>query len=198
MGVRGVVAAAALVLGLGGAGAARAQDDKQGDLNVFVKGGLGGYTGELGEFTGTGPSWGVAVNLQPLKSFGFELGYEGATNSITDPRVEAADPSLTRHGVQGLIKLSPPLIERLKPFVAAGVGASRVAVHGETGGLFQSDFMQEVPLAAGIEFNRGALTAGFRTTYRILLDEAFADPAEAQGQAGGSLLDAAFTVGGRF
>lgn len=198
MGVRGVAAAAALALGLGAAGAARAQDDKQGDLNVFVKGGLGGYTGELGEFTGTGPAWGVSVNLQPLRSFGFELGYEGASNSVTDPRVEASDPSLTRHGLSGLVKLSPPLIERLKPFVGVGVGTSRVQVSGDTGGLFESDFMQEVPLAAGIEFNHGAMTAGFRTTYRILLDESFANGAEAVGEAGGGLLDASFTVGGRF
>ena len=58
--------------------------------------------------------------------------------------------------------------------------------------------MEEVPLAAGIEFNGGALTAGIRTTYRVLLNEDFADAAPAEDGPSGGLLDASLTVGGRF
>jgi hypothetical protein len=57
--------------------------------------------------------------------------------------------------------------------------------------------MQEVPLAAGIEFNSGGLTAGFRTTYRVLLNEGWAEEALVEEDEGG-LLDASLTLGARF
>ena len=45
---------AALGLGLGVAGTAMAEG-KQGDVNVFVDGGIGGYTGDLGDCRRRGP-----------------------------------------------------------------------------------------------------------------------------------------------
>jgi hypothetical protein len=192
--------AGALVLGLTVAGAAFAQEDERGrgDLNVFLRGGIAGYTGDLGALTGAGPSWGVTVNLQPTTLLGFEVGYEGSKNDVTDPRL-LDDPSLYRHGASGLLKVAPPLLanEQVRPFVGLGLGASYVTVRGEDAGLYENDLMEEVPLVAGVEFNTGVLTAGFRTSYRLLVDEGFADPARA-GDPGGDLLEANFTLGGRF
>ena len=118
---------------------------------------------------------------------------------MDDNRFAEADlPSLTRHGGSSLIKLSPPFLESVRPFVGVGLGPSQVSVSGAAGGLYTSDFMEEVPVAAGLEFNAGAFTAGVRTTYRLLMNEDFADAALAEGGPSGGLFDAALTVGGRF
>ncbi len=198
--VRRGIWAGALALGLtvGGSALAQADDEGRGDLNVFLRGGIAGYTGDLGALTGTGPSWGVTVNLQPTTLLGVELGYEGSKNDVTDPRL-LEDPSLYRHGASGLLKVAPPLLanERVRPFVGVGLGASYVSVRGEDAGLYDNDLMEEVPLVAGVEFNTGVLTAGFRTSYRLLVDEGFADPAR-PGDPGGDMLEANFTLGGRF
>lgn len=188
---------AALALGWGVAGTAMAQD-RQGDVNVFVNGGVGGYTGDLGELSATGPTWGATLNLQPYKMLGFEVGYEGSKNDVTDDRFRAAEaPSFIRHGATSLVKVSPPF-EKIRPFVGAGLGVSYVYVRGAgTGETYSSDLMQQVPLAAGLEFNSGALTAGLRGTWRVLVDDNFADAA-VPGDASGALVDGTLTVGGRF
>lgn len=186
-----------LALGLGVAGTAMAQEGKQGDVNVFVGGGIGGYTGDLGGLSATGPTWGVTLNLQPNNFLGFEVGYDGSKNDVTDDRFRAADaPSFIRHGATSLVKLSPPL-EHIRPFVGAGLGVSYVYVRNPSSGPYASDLMEEVPLAAGLEFNTGALTAGIRGTYRVLVDDNFADAA-VPGDATGGIVDAGLTVGGRF
>jgi Outer membrane protein beta-barrel domain len=190
------IRAAVVALGLGLAGTAMAQD-KQGDVNVFLGGGIGGYTGDLGGLSATGPTWGATLNIQPYKMLGFEVGYEGSKNDVTDDRFRADEaPSFLRHGVNSLVKLSPP-VEKVRPFVGAGLGVSYVYLRGNGEGLFDSDFMEQVPLSAGLEFNAGALTAGVRGTYRVLVDDNFADAA-VEGDASGGLLDANITVGGRF
>ena len=188
---------AVVVLGFGVAGTAMAQD-RQGDVNVFVNGGVGGYTGDLGELSATGPTWGATLNLQPYKMLGFEVGYEGSKNDVTDDRFRAADaPSFIRHGATSLVKVSPPF-EKVRPFVGAGLGVSYVYVRGAgAGDAYSSDLMQQVPLAAGLEFNSGALTAGIRGTWRVLVDDNFADAA-VPGDASGALVDGTLTVGGRF
>jgi hypothetical protein len=188
-----------LALGLGVAGTAMAQggEGKQGDVNVFVGGGIGGYTGDLGGLSATGPTWGVTLNLQPYNVLGFEVGYDGSKNDVTDDRFRAADaPSFIRHGASSLVKLSPPL-EHIRPFVGVGLGVSYVYIRNPSSGPYASDLMEEVPLAAGLEFNTGALTAGIRGTYRVLVDDNFADAA-VPGDATGGIVDAGLTVGGRF
>jgi hypothetical protein len=184
----------ALVLGLGVAGTTLAQENKRGDLNVFLRGGVSDYTGDVGENVQSGPAWGLTVNVQPTRIFGFELGYEGSKNDIENDLLP--DASLTRHGASGLVKIAPPLIDKVKPFVGAGLGASYVSVDGGLG-LYESDLVEEVPVAAGIEFNTGAVTAGLRATYRLLVDENFASNTS-PGNPQGGLFDASFTLGGRF
>ncbi|HVG60688.1 MAG TPA: outer membrane beta-barrel protein [Hyalangium sp.] len=187
--------AMALVLGLGVAGTAVAQDEgPMGKVKVFLKGGVSDYTGEVGEDVDTGPAWGLTVNIQPLRIIGFELGYDGSRNGISNDLLP--DATLTRNGATGLVKIAPPFLESVKPFVGAGLGASYISVSGGAG-LYDSDLVEEVPLAAGIEFNTGNLTTGVRATYRILVDESFAADT-APGNPQGGLFDASLTLGGRF
>ncbi|NVJ08240.1 hypothetical protein HUW63_23735 [Myxococcus sp. AM001] len=195
------IRAAALALAfatLGAAGSAAAQerrDGKRGDVNVFLRGGVGDYTGGLGDLTSTGPAWGVTLNLQPTTFLGFEVGYEGSRNGLTDSRL-LEQPSLVRQGGSALVKVSPPFLTTVRPFVGAGLGVSHLNIRGPVEDLYQSDTVPEVPLAAGVEFNRGVLTAGLRTTYRVLLSEGWADGAVED--TNGGLLDASLTLGARF
>ncbi|MBN8471932.1 outer membrane beta-barrel protein [Corallococcus exiguus] len=177
------------------AGPALAQK-KQGDVNVFLRGGIGDYTGDLGDLASTGPLWGLTLNLQPTTFLGFEVGYEGSQNKVSDSRLFDT-PSLVRNGGSALVKVSPPFLTAVRPFAGVGLGLSYVDVRGAGAGLYDSDLMEEVPLAVGLEFNTGGLTAGVRGTYRILIDQDFADATSTDG-AGGGLMDASLTLGARF
>lgn len=192
---RGGLRVMALVLGLGVGGTALAQDEgPKGKVKVFLKGGVSDYMGDVGTNVDTGPAWGLTVNIQPMRMLGFEIGYDGSRNGISNDLLP--DATLTRNGASGMVKLAPPFIEVVKPFVGAGLGASYISVKGG-GGLYESDLVEEVPLAAGIEFNTGGLTTGVRATYRILVDESFAANT-APGNPQGGLFDALLTLGGRF
>lgn len=191
-----IVGAAALALvGAGTASAQERKEGKRGDVNVFLRGGLGDYTGGLGDLTSTGPAWGLTLNVQPTTFLGFELGYEGSQNGLNDVRL-LEEPSLVRQGGSALLKVSPPFLTAVRPFVGAGLGLSYVDVRGPAADLYASDTMQEVPVAAGVEFNSGGLTAGIRATYRFLLNEDWA--ADALDDNDGGLMDASLTLGARF
>src|SRR6187401_1803721 len=97
---RGGLRAMALVLGLGAAGTALAQDEgPTGKVKVFLKGGVSEYTGDVGDGVDTGPAWGLTVNVQPMRMLGFELGYEGSHNGVASDLLP--DASLTRNGASG-------------------------------------------------------------------------------------------------
>ncbi|RKH06125.1 hypothetical protein D7Y13_31280 [Corallococcus praedator] len=177
------------------AGSALAADRKQGDVNVFLRGGVGDYTGDLGDLSSTGPLWGLTLNVQPTTFLGLEVGYEGSQNKVSDTRLFDG-PSLVRNGGSALIKVSPPFLTAVRPFAGVGLGLSYVDVRGAGAGLYDSDMMEEVPLAVGLEFNTGGLTAGVRGTYRVLIDQDFADVAA--NDNGGGLMDASLTLGARF
>ena len=155
---------------------------------------MNSYTGELNPLTSAGPSWGVIVNVQPLNVLGIELGYDGSRNGLTDQRL-TGNANVMRNGGSAMVKLAPPFIERFKPFVGAGLGASYVSVQGETGGLYRNDLMEEIPLTAGLGFNSGALHAGVRGTYRLLIDEGFVEQA---GTTEGGMVEGSLTLGARF
>jgi hypothetical protein len=191
----GIAVATATILALAGAVEAR-EEDHQGDVNIFLRGGVGDFTGDLTEVTNAGATWGLTVNVQPWNVLGYEVTYDGSRNIIDDSDL-ADEAALTRHGLAGMLKLAPPFIEKVRPFVGVGLGASIVRVGEEAEGRYKNDLMEEVPLAAGLEFNTGGLTAGLRGTYRWLLDESFANPT-VEGNPQGGYLDAAVTLGGRF
>ncbi|MFL5318523.1 MAG: outer membrane beta-barrel protein [Myxococcaceae bacterium] len=192
------VLAAAVALGMVASSAMAATHyEERKDTSVFVKGGIGGYTGGLSDFTAAGPVWGVGVDLSPMRALGIELNYDGSRNALTDNRIAGSEAAL-RNGASAMLKIAPPLIDRIKPYIGAGLGASYVSIQGDGQGLYRNDLMEEVPLAAGLDFNSGALTAGFRAGYNILVDQGFADNAQANGNPNGSLIHMAATLGGRF
>lgn len=172
---------------------ARADDERR-DTNLFLRGGVSTFTGELGALAAAGPSYGVTLNVQPYNLVGFEVGYEGSRNGVVGER---ASGRLVRNGVSAMVKVAPPFVERVKPFVAAGLGASVLSLR--SGGQAQgNDVIQEVPLAAGLEFNSGRMTAGMRATYRALVGDALGNRIDPGGAPDGGLFDAAVTLGARF
>jgi hypothetical protein len=189
---RQAVAVWGFVVALSFAGTVDAQEERQrGKVNVFLRGGAGNYTGEFGEGFEVGPTWGLTLNVQPLRFLGFELGYEGARNT---GKTVLFDFALMRHGASGLVKLSLPF-ELVKPFVGGGLGISHLSPSGDFEGAFGSDMVEEVPVAVGIEFNTGMLTAGARATYRLLLGKDLSEQAE---DPEGGFFDVALTLGARF
>lgn len=135
------------------------------DLNVGVSGGLSAFTGELGEETVAGGFLGVQASSRPLPLLGVELGYEGSRNAFED-----ISGGLWRHNLGALAKVGPELgVDRnLRPFVGAGIGVSLLNP-SEAGEVpFDNDFITEVPLAAGVEYDIGGITAGARASYRLL------------------------------
>ncbi len=159
------------------------------DLNVAVTGGLNTYTGDIGDNTGTGGFLGVQANSRPLPLVGLELGYEGARNPFED-----LDGGLWRHNVGALAKVGPALGANgnLMPFVGAGIGVSLLNPSEDAEILFDNDVVTEVPLAAGVDYNLGPITAGARATYRLVGGE---DLGLAQD---GNIVNFGLQLGGAF
>ncbi len=135
------------------------------DLGVTVSGGVIGYTGDLGADTGAGGFLGVQANSRPLPLLGLELGYEGSRNPFED-----INGALWRHNIGALAKVGPELGDNgdLRPFVGVGLGVSLLNPSGDSEILFDNDLITEVPVAAGVDYDFGAITAGARASYRFL------------------------------
>lgn len=164
-------------------------------IGVTANIGLGDYTGDVAEATGLGTTFGIRANAQQYEFFGVELGYGGSRNPIDDDRV-ADGAAVWRHGVDALVKLGPTLQQDVRPFVGAGFGVSYLNANEEAEALYNNDIMTQVPLAVGVELQRGSINAGVRATYEILMNEEFAEDALAQSD--GNFLTGQFTLGGRF
>jgi opacity protein-like surface antigen len=172
-------------------------DARKTKVGLDVRLGLGGITGDLGEETGTGPLLGIAAGAQPWNALGIELGYEGQRLPITEEFVGDGE-AIYRHNVGLMAKAGPLLDQKWRPYVGAGVGVSYLNVSDGADQFFDNDFISEVPLAAGLDYNfGGAIFAGARATYRLMYGEGYADNAVGN-DAQGSLFNASVTLGGRF
>lgn len=170
-------------------------------VGVDVRAGVGIMTGDLGDRTAPGPQIGIAAGADPWRELGIEVGYEAGRLPIDDIRV-GDEQAMYRHNISFLAKTGPRFIEdKLHPYIGAGVGLSYFDVTDEAKdtGLYTNDFVREVPLAAGLDYQlTRAISAGARASYRVLFGEEFANPAEPGGEAEGDLFNVGITVGGRF
>jgi opacity protein-like surface antigen len=142
---------------------------------------------------------GITAGAQPWRNLGIEAGFEGQRLPIDDDRVGDGE-ALYRYNLGVLAKAGPLVLnEKLRPYVGAGVGLSYINVTDDADALYTNDLIEEVPLAAGVDYRFSPnLFAGARASYRVLLGTEFADPATGTGETGGNLLNFAATVGGRF
>ena len=159
------------------------------DLGVTVSGGVNAFTGDLGENTGAGGFLGVQANSRPLPLIGLEVGYEGSRNPFED-----INGALLRHNVGAMAKVGPTLgaNDNLMPFVGAGIGLGLLNPNNEAEAFIDGDFVAEVPVALGLDYKFGALTAGGRATYRFLAGE------DAGINANGNIINLGINVGGSF
>lgn len=157
--------------------------------------GLGDYTGDVASVTGLGTTFGVRAGAQQYDVVGLELGYGGSRNPLDDARVEDG-AAVWRHGVDALVKLGPTLESNVRPFFGAGFGVSYLNANEEAEPLFNNDIMTQIPLAVGVELDRGSINAGVRATYEILMNEEFAEDAVAASD--GNYLTGQITIGGQF
>ncbi len=166
-------------------------------VGVDVRLGLGGFTGDLGDETGVGPLLGINAGAQPWSFIGIEAGYEGQRLPIDDNRVVDGE-GIWRHNVGLLAKVGPLINEKWRPFVGAGAGLSYLNPSEDAEGVYENDFVTELPLAAGVDYRLGNLFAGARATYRIVGDEELVDNPTDFADEKGSLFNASIMVGGRF
>jgi hypothetical protein len=158
--------------------------------------GLGMLTGEVGDDTGTGPLLGITAETQFLPWMSAELGYEGQRLPIDEALVGDGE-GLWRHNVGLLAKAGPLINERWQPFVGVGVGLNYFNPSDGADGLYDNDLVPEMPLAAGLDYSFGSISAGARATYEVLLGEEFADDRGAANDDG-DLFNVGLTLGGRF
>jgi len=80
------IAVLGFVLALASGGTAAAQEEPQrGKVSVFLRGGAGNYTGDFGENINVGPTWGLTLNLQPLRFLGSERRLESVVRRRAPP-----------------------------------------------------------------------------------------------------------------
>ncbi|NOK38374.1 hypothetical protein D7W79_31050 [Corallococcus exercitus] len=164
-------------------------------LDVGV--GFGGYTGKLGNETGVGGLFNITANAQPWEYIGLEFGYEGQNIPIDDARVLGGN-HIWRNNGSGLAKLGPFIDNKWHPFVGAGFGLSFLHASQGSRPIYGNDWQVEWPLAAGIEYRMGHLSAGVRGTYRLVGGEDLTTIPGTTDEAKGSLFNGNLTVGGRF
>jgi hypothetical protein len=86
------------------------QDEEYGRISLQARGGVNGFTSDLGDLTAPGPLWGIQASAQQSEYLGLELAYEGSRNPIDDVRL-TQDAALFRNGLAGMAKVSPGFLE---------------------------------------------------------------------------------------
>ncbi|XXF79438.1 acyloxyacyl hydrolase [Myxococcaceae bacterium GXIMD 01537] len=158
-------------------------------LGLSLQGGISTYTGNLGSVTNLGAYLGVTADVQALRWLDLELGYEGSNNSLLGGNQTG---ELWRNNVSTLAKVGPVLGD-WRPFVGAGFGVSFIDPTSRAEALgFESDFVTEVPLTAGLDLQMGKVMLGARATYRLIGSE------DLGLVSSGNLFNAGASVGIRF
>jgi hypothetical protein len=167
-------------------------------FGIYIKGGVGRYTSEYAPYTAYGPTYGAGIVIQPLSFLGIEIGYDGSHHMTQGSLFSLLpeQPGVLRNGASALLKLTAPL-GWFRPFVGVGFGLSWVQATGNGSGFIADRFMQDVPLAGGLEFAAGPVVFGARFTYRFIFNGDFIqDPCDTDVRGG--LGDLQGTVAFRF
>lgn len=167
------------------------------EVKVDLHGGAGGYTGNLGDITGVGPMWGVSVGTDATPYIGGEISYDGGRVPMDDPRLDGG--GLMNNAVQGALKLKAPLGD-VEPYVMGGIGVGLLSPNLGAQIYYNSDWVTEIPVGAGVDVDLGAINAGVRGTFTNLYGEELADvgvPSVVDNTTG-SRFSGTITLGGEF
>lgn len=168
-------------------------NDRSDPITLSLHAGISRYTLQLGEATRAGPALGLRVAAERWGLVSAELGYEHSRNAVA-----AAEGALSRDNLTVLAKGRLNVAGRLRAFLGAGLGLSYVRRSRDAPAPFRDDLLQEIPLAAGLEYRLGWATAGVRATYSALFNDDFMAASADGGNPPGGLLTTSLSVGGRF
>ncbi len=135
------------------------------DWSASVNGGAEWYGGSLFSKIDPGPTWGFALQYEPTREIGFEVGYSGSSNTV----VGAPGLWVTRNG--GYLAVTPgysfPLDRlhrtELKPYVLGGVGWNYYSVSGNGSVYgFSTTASPTVPVGGGLRLRTGQLNLDAR------------------------------------
>jgi hypothetical protein len=153
-----IAAVAALLLA---PAAAHAQFEDR-ELDVELNFGIGGFTGDIGGLTSTGPAYGVIAGVEQTPIIKYEVGYMGQTTGVHD-----SDGRLTSNKLQANVRAGPELEAPIpwQPYAFGGVGANFVIATTDAHGL--SNAVQGViPFGVGADFfTDSPIRVGARGTY---------------------------------
>ncbi len=138
-------------------------------VQVFLGGGVEGFTGGLAPTINPGPAYGATVAFKPLGWLGMELGYSGAMNSVSSQFATGSD-NIVKNGGQALATIGLGN-GGVQPYVAGGFGIDRYNVRGQQGGAVQDDTLSYVPVGVGLRTYLGDFTADARLTGEGLISQ---------------------------
>ncbi|MGA9524302.1 MAG: hypothetical protein WBV82_22800 [Myxococcaceae bacterium] len=170
-------------------------DEQEIDVQVF--GGAGTAVGGISNNLGLGSIWSATAGTRITEGVGLEGGYVGSRLPFQDDRVPDGS-ALWRHGADVMAKMYVPNPTVLRPFGGLGVGVSYMNPSDQAEPLYQTDWVTEIPIAAGVEVESQAVFAGARLQYEWLFGEEFAANATPGESPGGGFLTGMLSVGGRF
>ncbi len=174
---------------------ARAERVGLGGVSITAAAGVGGFTGGLNASSRVGPTWTLQTAAHPWPLLSFEGGYDGSYTPLSEPVLGFTGGGLMRGTVFAMAQVGPQL-GPVRPFAAAGVGGGTITwTHSP--GFMPRDLIAELPVALGVNLERGWLTGGVRASYRILFNENFLQAFDMPVGQGGFLSMTA-SLGGRF
>ena len=175
-------------------------------VSVLVGGGVEGYTGSLAPRVAVGPAWNVIFGFHPSSTFGVELAYTGALNSVQfdnfglDPS-NAAD--IIRNGGHAALTfaLGPWMVQ---PFALAGVGVNHSEVSQAARDVgFRSTTAGYIPFGGGFRAQIDRVTMDLRGSWSLPFSDDLFPGATGKGTLGQPVRsfgrwNATLNVGGTF
>ncbi|MGA9521578.1 MAG: hypothetical protein WBV82_08950 [Myxococcaceae bacterium] len=137
-------------------------------VQVFLGGGVEGFTGGIAPIIDAGPAYGATVAFKPLGWLGLELGYSGARNNVSD-EFAIGDSNIMKNGGQALATIGFTTT-RVQPYIAGGFGIDRYDVRGEET-VVQDDTLSYVPVGVGLRTYFGDFSADARFTGQSLISQ---------------------------
>ncbi len=137
-------------------------------LQVFVGGGVEGFTGGLAPVVEAGPAYGATLAFKPLGWLGLELGYSGARNRVSE-EFAVGDRDIMKNGGQALATIGFTNT-RVQPYIAGGFGIDRYNVRGDETAV-QDDTLSYVPVGIGLRTYLGAFSADARLSGQGLIGQ---------------------------
>ena len=146
------------------------------ELEIGLNGGVGNFTGDVGEFTEAGVAYGVTATMNQTEALSYEAAFMGHTNSL-----EAIDSNMTRNQLQAAVKVGPELESPVmwRPYAFGGLGVGLTTVGSNPYGLTNA-VEGIVPLGIGADFfTDSTIRVGVRGQYNLsILGSDVADFAE--------------------